>query len=62
MIPNRRNFDNAPGRFFVQNAGLGSHMGDTAKSEVKYLRIVESPEKRSFSVGAWGGKGGQWPA
>lgn len=62
VIPNRRNFDNAPGRFFVQSAGSGTHMGSAHKTEVKYLRIVESPEKRSFSVGAWGGQGGQWPA
>ncbi len=62
--PRRRNFDDpkAPGTFYVQNAALGTHMQGVQPGAVKSLRIVESPEKRSWSQRGWGGQGEQAPA
>ena len=61
-IPTRRDFTNAPGRFYVRDAGFGTHMEGVNKQDVRYLRIIESPEKRSFSKEMWGGQGAQAPA
>ena len=61
--PRRRNFDdpNAPGFFYVQNAMIGTHMAGVAPGTIRYLRVVESPEKRNFSVRGWFGQGEQAP-
>ncbi len=47
----QRNFDapNAPGRFYLQNVYVGTHMKGVAPGTVKSLRIVESPEKRNWT-------------
>ena len=52
----------APGRFFVANVRAGTHMEGIAPDEIKFLRVVESPPKRSFTGPAWGGQGAQAPA
>lgn len=59
--PRRRNFDDpkAPGLFYVQNVYVGTHMQGVAPGAIKALRIVESPEKRTFSQRGWGGQGEQ---
>jgi len=61
--PRRRNFDapDAPGTFYVQNVAIGTHMQGVGPGTVKYLRVVESPEKRSWSARGWGGQGEQAP-
>jgi hypothetical protein len=61
VIPHRRNFDGpkAPGTFYVQNVYVGTHMQGVEPGSVKALRIVESPEKRTFSQRGWGGQGEQ---
>ncbi|MDX9866736.1 MAG: hypothetical protein RBT78_02310 [Kiritimatiellia bacterium] len=62
--PRRRHFDdpNAPGYFYLQNVMVGTHMEGVAPGAIRYLRVVESPEKRSFSARGWGGQGEQAPA
>ena len=51
---------NAPGRFYVQNVYIGTHMKGVEKGSIKALRIVESPEKRSWiHTSGWGGHGEQ---
>jgi hypothetical protein len=62
VIPTRRDFTNGPGKFYVQDASFGTHMAGVKKEDVRYLRVVESPEKRSFTQGVWGGQGAQLPA
>jgi len=62
VVPSRRDFSNAPGKFYVHDAGFGTHMDGVKKGDVRFLRIIESPEKRSFSKEAWGGQGAQAPA
>jgi hypothetical protein len=63
VIPKRRMFTDpkAPGTFYVQNAYVGTHMLGVKPGSIKALRIVESPEKRSWSQRGWGGQGEQAP-
>ncbi len=56
----QRNFTapNAPGRFYVQNVYEGTHMQGVKPGSIKALRVVESPEKRSWiGVRGWFGHG-----
>ncbi|MDX9794589.1 MAG: hypothetical protein RBU24_13870, partial [Kiritimatiellia bacterium] len=64
VLPRRRTFDhpNAAGRFYLQNVYIGTHMQGVKPDAVKYLRIVESPEKRNWSERGWQGQGEQAPA
>lgn len=58
--PTRRSFDDpkAPGYFYLQNVYEGTHMKGVEKGSIKSLRIVESPEKRSWSPArGWFGHG-----
>lgn len=61
-IPFMRDFESKNGRFYVQNVYEGTHMQGVEKGAVKYLRVVESPEKKSWTYGGWGGQGEQAPA
>ena len=60
-IPTARLFDNSPGNFYVQDVYEGTHMTHVERGAVKYLRVVESPEKRTYTEAAWGGQGQQAP-
>jgi len=62
VIETKRNWEapNAPGRFYVQNVYIGTHMQGIEKGSIKALRIIESPEKRSWTgPRGWGGHGEQ---
>jgi hypothetical protein len=60
-IPTARRFDGSPGNFYVQDVYEGTHMSGVERGTVKYLRIVESPEKRTYTDAAWLGQGQQAP-
>jgi hypothetical protein len=62
--PTRRDFSDphGPGTFYVQNVYVGTHMQGVKPGSIKALRVVESPEKRSFSARDWSGQGAQAPA
>jgi len=60
-IPTARRFDNSPGNFYVQDVYEGTHMANVERGAVKYLRVVESPEKRTYTDAAWNGQGQQAP-
>lgn len=60
-IPFMRNFKDKTGIFYVQNVYEGTHMQGVEKGAAKYLRVVESPEKRTWTQGGWGGEGEQAP-
>jgi hypothetical protein len=62
QIPSRRDFDNEPGYFYIVNVYEGTHMAGAEPGTVKYLRVVESPEKRFWTHPAWGGQGVHCPA
>lgn len=60
-IPTARKFDDSPGYFYVQNVYEGTHMNDVELGSIKYLRVVETPEKRTYTQPAWNGQGQQAP-
>jgi len=47
------------GNFLVANIYVGTGMESVARGSVKYLRVVESPEKRHWTGPAWDGGTGQ---
>jgi hypothetical protein len=60
--PTARDFASATGRFYVQNAYVGTHMTGVAPGSIKFLRVVESPPKKNWSEAGWDGQGQQAPA
>lgn len=62
IIPARRNFEDAGGEFYVADVYQGTHMEGVARGDVKYLRVVEEPEKRFWTPAAWNGQGQEAPA
>ncbi len=60
--PTLRDFNNEAGTFYVQDVYVGTHMEGIKRGTVKYLRVVESPEKRNWSRSSWGGQGVHCPA
>jgi len=60
-IPTARKFDESPGYFYVQNVYEGTHMENVKPGSIKYLRVVESPEKRTYTQPSWNGQGQQAP-
>ena len=61
-IPTRRDFNEAPGTFFVADVYEGTSMEGVERGAVKYLRVIESPEKRYWTQDKWGGQGAEAPA
>ena len=61
-IPFNRNYTDNKGTFYVQNVYHGTHMAGVEPGTVKYLRVIESPEKRTWTKNGWGGQGEQAPA
>lgn len=61
-IPSNRNYTEKKGTFYVQDVYHGTHMQGVAPGTVKYLRIIESPEKRTWTQSGWGGQDEQAPA
>ena len=61
VIPAARNHESKAGVFYVQNVYEGTHMQTVEPGTVKYLRIVESPEKRTWTAGDWNGQGVHCP-
>ena len=62
LLPARRDFENREGTFYVADVYRGTHMQGVKPGAVKTLRVVESPEKRHWSAGAWFGQGYTAPA
>lgn len=61
-IPSNRNYTDKKGSFYVQNVYHGTHMKGVKPGTAKYLRVIESPEKRTWTKNGWGGQGEQAPA
>ena len=57
LIPARRDFTSTEGYFYVQDVYQGTHMQGVRRGAVKSLRVVEAPEKRTWSPGKWFGQG-----
>ncbi len=61
-IPSRRGyFSSGTGTFYVADVYKGTHMAGVDRGAVKQLRVVESPEKRSWTHTQWGGQGVHCP-
>ncbi len=60
-IPSMRNFTSKTGTFYVQNVYEGTHMKGVEKGAAKWLRIIETPAKRTWTADKWGGQGAQAP-
>ena len=61
-IPARRDFRDRSGRFCVLDVYQGTHMQGVEPGAVKWLRVVESPEKRFWTGPQWNGQGNISPA
>jgi hypothetical protein len=57
QIPTHRDFAGSDGYFYVQDVYQGTHMQGVKPGAVRSLRVVEAPEKRSWSPGKWFGQG-----
>ncbi|MBE0536536.1 MAG: hypothetical protein IH624_12795 [Phycisphaerae bacterium] len=63
IIPSRRDFEADKGYLYVTDVYEGTHMKGVTRGDVKFLRVVESPEKRFWVPSAqWGGQGQENPA
>ncbi len=62
VIPERRDFANQPGTFYVQDVYQGTQMAGVTRGDIKWLRVVESPAKRFWTRPGWGGQGFEGPA
>ncbi|MFR9557170.1 MAG: hypothetical protein SNF68_08785 [Rikenellaceae bacterium] len=60
-IPDQRNYEDETGQFYVQDVYIGTHMQGVERGVVKYLRLVESMEKRTFTLSDWRGQGALAP-
>jgi len=61
VIPSRRDFRSHAGTLYVQNVYAGTHMAGVSRGAVKRLRVIESPPKKHWSGGSWGGQGYEAP-
>lgn len=61
LLPTMRNFKDKTGQFYVENVYEGTHMAGVEKGTAKWLRVVESPEKRTWTIQGWFGQGEQAP-
>lgn len=61
-IEDKRNYKSATGKFYVQDVYQGTHMKGVERGSVKYMRVIESVEKRSWTEPAWNGQGVHRPA
>lgn len=57
ILEGNRDYGQKPGTCYVANVYEGTHMKSVPAGSVKYLRVVQSPEKKNFSSGAWNGQG-----
>jgi len=60
-IPLARDYESKTGTFYVQNVYEGTHMQGVEPGTAKWLRVIESPEKQTWTQGEWGGQGVQCP-
>jgi hypothetical protein len=62
LMPDRVALDRAEGYFYVGNVYVGTGMERVPPGAVKFLRVVEVPEKRFWTHPAWDGQGQEAPA
>ncbi len=60
-IPSRRDFENRAGTMYIQDVYIGQHIQAVPRGTIKYVRVVETPEKRFWGPGVWGAQGSAYP-
>ena len=61
VVPDRIDLGRSDGAFYVRDVYIGTGMDGVKRGTVKYLRVVESPEKRFWTQTNWQGGGTQAP-
>ncbi|MCY3020802.1 MAG: hypothetical protein NTW87_17430, partial [Planctomycetota bacterium] len=61
VVPERRDYENKDGYMYVYDVYQGTHMQGVKRGAVKFLRVIESPEKRYWTHPAWSGQGVHCP-
>ena len=61
VVPDRTDLAQAEGRFYVHDVYIGTGMERVKRGTVKFIRVVESPEKRFWTRPSWQGSGTQAP-
>jgi len=61
VLPDTIDYARPQGTFYVQDVYVGGGMEAVPRGTVKFLRIVESPEKRYWTQVKWQGSGTQAP-
>jgi hypothetical protein len=59
VIPSRIDLAKTEGYYYIENVYVGLGMERVERGTVKFLRVVESPEKRFWTGPAWDGGTGQ---
>jgi len=62
VLPDRMDLARQTGYLYLTDAYEGQEMAGVERGAVRYLRIVESPEKRFWTPSAWPGQGEEAPA
>ncbi len=62
VIPVRRDYTGNEGTFFIQDVYQGTHLKGVKRGDVKFLRVIEVPEKRGWTYSDWAGQGAIAPA
>ena len=61
VLADRVRLERQTGRFYIYDVYDGTEMEHVERGTVKFLRVVESPEKRFWSAKDWKGAGAQAP-
>jgi hypothetical protein len=59
VVPDRRNFTDREGTLYVSDVYEGTHVKNVKRGDIKWLRVVESTEKRVWTGPGW--QTAQWP-
>ncbi len=62
VLVEKRNYKDKKGAFYIQNVYEGTHVKGVKAGSIKYLRVIESIEKRTWTGPAWQGQGVHRPA
>ena len=61
VVPDKIDLARNEGRFYINDVYIGTGMERVRRGTVKFIRVVESPEKRFWTHPRWNGSGTQAP-
>lgn len=62
VLATLRDYDGKEASLYVADVYSGTHMKGVERGTVKFLRVIESPEKRYWTSPSWNGQGQEAPA